>query len=237
MTDGRRFRFAPRPGPTLLTVAAAALFATLGMWQLGRAAGKRALAADFAAAGPALPLTRAVGDAPRYQRVTARGHYDADHQFLLDNRIRDGVAGVEVLTPLVLADGSAILVNRGWLPIAPDRARLPDVSVPAEERSVIGRLDALPRPGIELASPPPSGWPRLVSFPKMPELAGMLRRTLRDEQILLDASDPDGYAREWRPPGTTAERHLGYAVQWFAFAATAVAIWIAVGLRRAGEAA
>src|SRR5262245_48101786 len=206
------------------------------MWQLGRAAEKRALAAEFAAEGSALPLTRALTGAPRYQRVTARGHYDADHQFLLDNRMREGVAGVEVLTPLVQDDGSAVLVNRGWLPLPPDR-RPPEVPVSAGERRVSGRLDRLPRPGIELSSPPATGWPRLVSYPKMPELAGMLRRELREEQLLLDASDPDGYAREWQPPGTGPERNFGYALQWFAFAATAVAIWIAIGLRRTGESA
>lgn len=235
MPIARRLRFAPRPGATLLTLVAALLFAALGKWQIERAAEKRILAAEFAATGIAVPLPAAGVEAPRYQLVLARGHYDAEHQFLLDNRTRDGRAGVEVLTPLLLADGGAIIVNRGWLSFGDDRTTLPAVPVAIDPRRVTGRLDRLPRPSIELESAPGTGWPRLVSFPHTAELASMLGRDLRPNQILLDAAEPDGYARDWRLPGTTPMRHLGYAVQWFAFAATAVAIWFALGLRRDGE--
>jgi surfeit locus 1 family protein len=231
----RRLRLAPRLWPTVLTVAAVALFIALGNWQLGRAAEKRALAADFARGGPAGSLAQAGADPPRYLRVTLRGHYDPDHQFLLDNSAHDGEPGVLVLTPFVANDGRAVIVNRGWLPWGADRAVLPAIPVPADERTVSGRLDALPRPGIELVSTPGSGWPKLVNFPHMADLAAQLRRTLHPDQLLLDAGEPDGYLRDWRLPGTTVDRHLGYAVQWFAFAATAIAIWLAVSLRRRGE--
>lgn len=235
MPIGRRLRFAPRPWPTVLTVAAAALFVALGNWQLDRAAGKRALAADFTRGGPALPLAQAGVAPPRYLQVAVRGHYDPDHQFLLDNSSHDGQAGIQVLTPFLMTDGRAVLVNRGWLPWGENRAVLPAVTVAADERTVTGRLDLLPRPPIELTSTPGSDWPRLVSFPRMDELATQLRRELQPQQILLDATGRDGYARDWRLPGTTAERHLGYAVQWFAFAATAIAIWFALSLRRHGD--
>lgn len=232
-----RWRFAPRPAATLATVAAVVAFAVLGNWQLGRAAEKRALAADFARAGPALELPPDGALLPRYQRVQARGRYDAGRQFLLDNRSHAGAAGVEVLTPLLLADGGAVLVNRGWLPFGADRARLPDVAVDADPRSVAGRVSGLPRAPVELAAPPAADWPRLVNYPKHEELAAMLGRELRPGMILLDPAEPDGYARDWSVTGTSPERHLGYAVQWFALAATAAAIWIALSLKRAGEAA
>ncbi len=207
-------------------------FVALGNWQLGRAAEKRALYAEFARAGPEAPLPPASMPAPRYQRVSARGAFDAGHQFLLDNMTHDGQAGVQVLTPLLLADGSAVLVNRGWLPFGPTRESLPEVAVGRDSRLVSGRLDDLPRPAIRLAVPPASGWPRLVSFPGMEELATALGRKLRPQLILLDARAPDGYLRDWRVPGMTPDRHLGYALQWFAFAATAVVIWLVLGLRR-----
>lgn len=230
-----RLRFAPRPAGTVAAVAAAFLCATLGNWQLGRAAEKRALTADFARAGPALELGTLPAGAPRYQRVTARGHYDSGRQFLLDNRSHAGQAGMEVLTPLVLADGSAVLVNRGWLPHGPSRETLPGVGVADAPRAVSGRLDELPQPSIRLDAPPAAGWPRLVQYPRMDELSAMLGRKLQPRMLLLDPAEPDGYVREWSVPGTTSERHLGYAVQWFAFAALAIAIWIAVSLRREGE--
>jgi surfeit locus 1 family protein len=231
-----RWRFAPRPVATLTTVAAVAAFAALGSWQLDRASGKRALAADFGRLDPAVDLPAAGAAIPRYQRVIARGNYDAAHQFLLDNRSRAGAAGIEVLTPLLLADGSAILVNRGWLPFGADRTRMPDVAVSGGTRRVTGRFSALPRAPVELAAPPSTHWPRLVNYPRDEALAAMLGRELRPGMILLDAADPDGYARDWSLSGTTPERHLGYAVQWFALAATAAAIWIALSLKRTGEA-
>ena len=230
-----RSRFAPRWLPTLATIAAVMLFAALGVWQLGRAGQKRALASDFAASGPAIDWRQLPADAPRYQRVSLRGHYDPDHQFLLDNRSHDSVAGVEVLTPLVLDDGSAVIVNRGWLPFGATRQDLPAVPVDGDKRTVVGRIDELPRPGIWLKAPVATGWPRLVQYPRMEELEAALGRELASRQVLLDPAVPDGYVRAWAVPGTTADRHLGYAVQWFAFAALAGAIWVVLSFRKPGE--
>lgn len=231
----RRSRFAPRPAPTLLTLAAVALFSVLGAWQLGRAAEKRALAADFAGGGPALEWRQLPPDAPRYQRVTLRGRYDPERQFLLDNMAHESVAGLQVLTPLVLEDGSAVLVNRGWLPWGRSRGTLPDVAVDGGQRTVVGRIDDLPRPGIWLEAPPATGWPRLVQYPRMEELAAAIGRELAPRQVLLDPAVPDGFVREWAVPGTPADRHLGYAVQWFAFAAVAVTLWLVLSFRKPGD--
>jgi surfeit locus 1 family protein len=216
-------------------VGAVALFAALGNWQLGRAAEKRGLAADFAAGGPPIDWQQLPPDAPRYQRVRLRGHYDPAHQFLLDNMSHESVAGVHVLTPLLLDDGSAVLVNRGWAPYGPTRQDLPAVEVGGEKRTIVGRLDELPRPGIWLKAPPAAGWPRVVQYPKMPELAAALGRELAPRQVLLDPGVPDGYVREWTVTGTTVDRHIGYAVQWFAFAAVAAALWVVLSFRKTGE--
>jgi surfeit locus 1 family protein len=230
-----RSRFAPRLVPTLLAATAIVLFVALGDWQLGRAEEKRALAADFTAASPAIDWRRLPAGAPRYQRVSLQGRYDADHQFLLDNMSHDSVAGVEVLTPMLLDDGSAVIVNRGWLPFGATRQDLPDVAVDGGPRKVVGRIDDLPRPGIWLKAPAAAGWPRLVQYPQMNELSAALGRELAPRQVLLDPAVPDGYVRDWLLPGTPADRHLGYAVQWFAFAVLAGAIWFVLGFRPPGE--
>jgi surfeit locus 1 family protein len=235
MNPGRS-RFAPRLWPTLAAAAAVVAFAGLGEWQLGRAVSSRALAEDFGRGGPSLEWRRLPADAPRYQHVTASGHYDTEHQFLLDNMSHAGIAGVEVLTPLLLIDGRALLVNRGWQPFGATRADLPEVAVDAEPRRITGRIDELPRPGVRLAAAPATGWPRLVQFPRMEELSKSLGRDLDSRVILLDASEADGYARDWTVRGTDPDRHLGYAVQWFAFAALAGAIWFTLSLRKPSEA-
>jgi surfeit locus 1 family protein len=225
-----------RPIATVATAAAVLLFVALGNWQLGRATAKRLIDEQFSRAEAALPLPPASIAVPRYQRVTASGSYDADHQFLLDNMSEAGQAGVHVLTPLLLSDGSAVLVDRGWLPFGATRDSLPAVAVAGTARTVAGRLDQLPRPSIRLMAAPADGWPRLASFPEMKELASQLGRELHPQLLLLDPREADGFVRNWQVPGTTYVRHLGYAIQWFAFAAAAVAIWFALGLRRRGEA-
>lgn len=231
----RRLRFVPRPVATAATVGAALLFVALGQWQLGRAGEKRALYDEFVRAGPAISLPPASAPAPRYQPVTASGLYDPGRQFLLDNMTHAGRAGVQVLTPLLRPDGTAVLVNRGWIPFGATRASLPDVAVAPDARTVAGRVDQLPRPLIRLKGQPGNTWPQLVGYPRLQDLAAALGRELYPQVILLDPREPDGYVRDWQVPGTTPDRHLGYAIQWFAFAATAVAIWIALSLRRAGE--
>ncbi len=137
MNPGRS-RFAPRPLPTLVAAIAVVACAVLGEWQLGRAAEKRVLAQDFARGGPALEWRQLPAGAPRYRRVSASGHYDPEHQFLLDNMSHAGIAGVEVLTPLLLDDGRAVLVNRGWQSFGATRADLPAAAIDGAPRRLPG---------------------------------------------------------------------------------------------------
>lgn len=235
LNPARNRMFAPRLIPTILAALAVVAFGALGHWQLGRADQKRAMARSFTAGGPAIDWPRLPADAARFQRVQLRGYYDGEHQFLLDNMSHESVAGVQVLTPLVLDNGDAVLVNRGWLPFGATRQDLPDVSVEGGKRTVVGRIDELPRPGIWLEGPEDTGWPRLVQYPAMADLSAALGRELAPRQVLLDPGVPDGYVRDWVVPGTTPDRHLGYAVQWFAFAALAAGIWFVLSFRRSGE--
>lgn len=229
--------FAPRLVPTLAMLALLGLLLGLGRWQLHRADEKRTLAAEFAR-GDAAPVALPSAPEPaRYARVTVSGRYLAGRQFLLDNMTHAGQAGYRVLTPLVTADGLLVLVDRGWLPVGASRAVLPAVAVGEEPRRVTGRLDHLPSAGIRLAGAGEGGWPRRVSYPRFAELEAALGRPLYRAIVLLDPAANDGYLRDWQPPAPGPERHLGYALQWFAFAATLVACWFVVSLRPHGRSA
>jgi surfeit locus 1 family protein len=228
--------FAPGLVPTLLMLPVLALLLGLGTWQLGRAEEKRALFEAFARGTDATSeLPPASRPAPRYTHVRLEGRYLPGRQVLLDNVTHAERVGYRVLTPLEREDGETVLVDRGWVPLGRSRAVLPDVAVDAEPRAIAGRVDALPRAGIDLEAPEGSGWPRVASFPSMPELERALGRPLYPQIVLLDADQPDGYVREWRPPGLPPERHLGYAVQWYSLATALVVIWIVVNTRRTAE--
>jgi len=67
----------------------------------------------------------------------------------------------------------------------------------------------------------------------MPQLAAVLGRRLEPRILLLDPGAPDGYLREWQPPGLPPLRHWSYALQWWAFAVAAVVIWFVLSWRKA----
>lgn len=238
VTIGRRGWSASWP-MTALTALAIVLFVFLGRWQWQRAEFKRALDANFSRGSQVVIDigTRASDALARYTQVSAQGRYDGSHQFLLDNISHNGQPGYEVLTPLLLADGRSVIVNRGWVPITSSRAQLPAVTLSAvEPLSVSGRLDQLPVAAIALGHVPPAAgqsWPKLTSFPTIADLSTALGRPLESRQILLNATEPFGYARDWQPAGLGVERHVSYAIQWWLFAALALVLYVYMNRVRA----
>jgi len=232
--------FAPHPLMTLLTLALLALLISLGRWQLRRADEKRVLYDSFASGSDATrPIEAATPPLPRYQHLVADGHYDDSRQLLIDNMVESGQAGYFVITPFELQGGGWVLVNRGWVPVGSSRAQLPAIPVNAQPRTIHGRADNLPSPGIQLGrravlAPP---YPVVAGFPKHEEIAALLqepRWASAADLILLDPGEPDGYVRHWSPPGFPPMRHIGYAVQWFGLATALFVIYIVTNSRRVG---
>jgi len=233
--------FAPSWPITLGAVLLCALFLRLGFWQWTRGNAREAEWSKFSqGAGDAVALgARGIEQVPRFQRVTLVGRFEAEHQFLLDNRTNNGNPGYEVLTPLDRPDGRIVLVDRGWVPFTGSRARLPIVALDVHGPvTVAGRSDDLPSGGLALGrAPPPAqgAWPKVTSFPTMSELSTALGgRRLEPRIVLLDPQEPNGYVREWRPPGMQPVRHWSYAIQWWCFAAATIVFWAVIGRRAAG---
>ena len=230
-------RFAPAPGMTLFTLVLCALFVRLGFWQWQRWVESDAAWTRFARGADLVqPLgARALEEVTLYQRVSVTGRLDGRHQFLLDNLSYRGRPGYQVLTPLVRSDGGALLIDRGWVPFSGSRSRLPGVAVSDASVSLSGRVAELPSAGLASGRAPPNPadpWPRVTSFPRAAELARALGVPLGERILLLDADAPDGYVRDWQPPGLAPLRHLSYAIQWWCFAALAVVVWGILSARR-----
>ncbi len=229
--------FAPRLFTTLLTIVLIALLISLGRWQLRRAAEKRILFDSFAAGTDATqPIDLHTPHLRRYQHIAASGHYDQSRQILIDNMVNAERAGYFVITPFALAGGGWVLVNRGWVPLGASRAVRPSIPVPGNPREVRGRADNMPSPGIQLGTKaelaPP--YPVVAAFPSRSDIARLLHEsswTSAADLVLLDPGEPDGYVRNWTPPGFPPMRHIGYAVQWFALALTLAIIYIVTNLR------
>ena len=233
--------FAPRAWAALFTAVAVAACVSLGWWQIGRAREKQALIDSFArGTRTSVQLTPdvRVDELPRYQHLRALGHYEPAHQVLLDNMpSHGGQPGYRVLTPF-RREGSSrlLLVDRGWVSLGASRAVQPDVAVGSDFRAVSGRLDGLPEPGVRVGTAGVRGdthWPRVLNFPRQTDVEHVLGARVENRILLLDPAAPDGFERVWRPSlGFGPERHLGYALQWFALALVAVVAFVALSIQR-----
>jgi cytochrome oxidase assembly protein ShyY1 len=232
------YRFLLTPG-WLGRIAAAVAVVTamvlLGGWQLDRYEERSAINARIDAAGAATPaaLTEVLAPPVPGQRVgppapggaawtvvTATGHFDPANEILVRNRTVQGRVGFEVLTPLVLPDGSAVLVDRGWVPPAPQgSAARPDVPpAPSGRITVLGRM----RPTESGARPVERHQGTLQTRRiNIEALATHLPYPLYHGYLLLDtpadpALTPIPVRRE------NAWLNAGYAAQWWIFAGLAV---------------
>ena len=208
------------------------LFVVLGFWQLARAEEKRTIARQWeqrrqlpAAALESLPLQPA---ALAHRRVRLQGRFLERYSFLLDNRIRDGRYGVEVITPF--QTGTAIvLVNRGWLEGDPYRRALPEIPPPPAQLSTLeGSVYVAPGESYTLGSiNSDQSWPRLVQAVDVPAMADMLGKPLWPYTVRLSMDSPVALLADWPLVNMRPEKHSAYAVQWFgmALALAALGVW------------
>jgi surfeit locus 1 family protein len=226
------YSFRPRAWAFIAAAAACAAGIALGNWQAGRAEEKQALhdALERSLRAPPveLPATPVAAEDLVLKRVAARGRFVDEHTVYLDNKLRRGRPGYEVVTPLRL-DGMHVLVNRGWAPAGATREALPEIRTPQGEVRVEGL--ALPRlPRVLEPGPPARGKVRLNV-----ELAAFEKETgLRLQPLVIEQHSPapDGLLREWPRPDAGIEKHQSYALQWYAFAALAVLLFLAFSFRR-----
>ena len=106
----------------VLVVLAELTLLVLGAWQWQRLEQKRELEAAFEARTAGAPLAAAEVEAlppgdRDFEVVALNGRWDTERLFRVSNRYRSSILGEEAIVPLLLADGSAVLVNRGWYPI------------------------------------------------------------------------------------------------------------------------
>jgi cytochrome oxidase assembly protein ShyY1 len=201
-------------------------FVSLGNWQLDRLAQRKERNATTIAneQKPVQPyeqvFTHPITDADQWQRVEARGTFDADHQFVVRYRSNGGVDGYEVVTPLRTA-GGAVLVDRGFIPLERG-TRIPSVASapPAGEVTVVGHVRRNER-GRRAAITPVGNQMRLINSNA---IAATLPYEIESGYIGLLTVQPE--QQGFQPiqlPDLSEGPHFWYAVQWFLFSAIGVA--------------
>jgi surfeit locus 1 family protein len=225
-------------------LAVALLVATtcvaLGIWQIARLHQKQQFNAAVRAGLSASPapldtlLTRGVdADTVRYRRAEATGTYDIAHGFVLFGRTQNSQAGNHILTPLRLADGQAILVDRGWVPLNVDEPGTAGIAPPAGDVQVEGVL-------FSSEGDPPGAVGRsaltetTLAKVDLARIQSQLPYRIAPDYLLLQQQSPPQPDRFPEPaplPELSEGPHLGYAVQWFTFAAIAVVGFVVLALR------
>jgi surfeit locus 1 family protein len=218
-----RIRF----GLPALLVVVALVCARLGVWQLHRLHERRAANAAALAARREPVVDLAASSLPRTlanRRVRGSGRYDRGHEIVLRGVTFEEAPGVQVVTPLVLASGAAVLVKRGFVPapdaVTADLAGLDETGVVTISGLALP-IDSSRRRGVPLTRDGQTTWARL----DLPALREALPYPLLPVYV-LQAPDPalPRSPRRLQVPALDDGPHLSYALQWFAFATTALIV-------------
>lgn len=214
----------------LAVLVLAGVCVELGRWQLHRLDERRArndvtrsnLAAPPAPIDRILGAQGVVGDQHAWRTAVVTGRYDASKQVILKYRNVNDNPGFEIVTPLMLSDGKAVLVDRGFL--ARQGAELMPGHVPAVpggEVTVTGRLQRSERGGSTNGGTPDDGTARLINGPDFAKVLGL---NLYDGYLMADKQEPANDAAFAGFPGPEIDDgpHFFYALQWFFFAMLAI---------------
>jgi cytochrome oxidase assembly protein ShyY1 len=210
----------------------------LGFWQFHRhqhrVAQNTLIAKNLEAKPvPVTELTSPGHTVPRadyWRQVTATGTYDTSHEVVVRRRTSaDDRVGFHVLTPLILADGRAVLINRGWIPAAADQRAFPSVPpAPKGTVTVTGRLKAdetTQASGIKDLAGLPRRQVMLISSAQQAKALG---RTVLGGYLEQTAPEPAGSSPELipDPDHDSIGAHMAYAVQWWLFTAAVPVGWV-----------
>ena len=229
------YSFTPKIWSIIVTAAFVFLFIELGNWQLSRADEKNAQQAqlDMLSQQPiiTLPRTRVKLEDFQYREVEIRGEYLPSHTIYLDNKTYKGVAGYHVLTPIKLVNSPLhVLINRGWIAAGLDRAVLPHVPLVQGEMIVTGVVVSPEQRMLQLSGQVLTGavWSNL-DMQRYQETTGL---ELQPILVLQKDQLEDGLVREWHRPDSGSAKNMGYAIQWFSLAATAIIIFLVLNVKR-----
>lgn len=218
------------------------LFLLLGFWQLDRSEQRQAILEGYqhSLRAQAVRLDEARKDYAelRYQSVWLRGEYQPQKQFLLDNQMRNGIAGVQVLTPFKTELGHWVLVDRGWVALDARRQLTASVGLIASKPLTINAYIYVPFAKAFSLGGMDDGqwdWPKTVQFLDFAQMAERLEVPLLPLVLRLRPDQAQAYQADWPLVSMSPERNFAYAVQWFALATAVMVVFLILTFRTAKD--
>ncbi|MDO6747560.1 SURF1 family protein [Gilvimarinus sp. 1_MG-2023] len=217
-TPSPQLKFTPNIPLVILSLVLLPALISLGVWQLGRAEEKRSIEAALNARQTQAPINLdwQTQLAP-YTRVIARGRFDNNRIWLVDNRQRGGRVGYEVVQPLRLTNGFEVLVNRGWVQAPAKREQIPSIEPLIGEHTVFASVAALSDHPMLSAKSQSEQWPKIITQIAPQEMLGTSKQA-RSYYLNIDSASVGALRTEWKAVNMKSSKHTGYAVQWFAMA-------------------
>lgn len=233
-----RFLLQPKwIGFHLLVVAAIVTMVNLGLWQLRRLDERQQFNTTVEARydEPPVPIDELLDsdtnpEDVEWRPVTASGTYLPEETITIVNRSQNGRAGMNVVVPMQLDDGSVLLVNRGFVPLSMEISP----PVPATDVEILARLRASQEKRLGQLSDPAEGHLEIAQRVDIDRLAAQLPGEVVPMYVDLTESNPSevgGLPEPVATPVLGEGNHLSYAMQWLIFA-TAVAVGWVLAVRR-----
>ena len=206
----------------MLIISAALLVPALiglGFWQVDRAEQKKQLIHSWSQQQVQTRIPQlSEFSAGQYMNLNLQGYFDRQHYFLLENRFRDGKLGFEVLVPFSTEFGERVLVNLGWIKAGNNRVEKPVVTIPQSLNSIQGGARLI-RPGFSLgALSVDQIWPIRIQQLDATYISQLLSTDILPIEIRVKTSVIPELRLDWPVSVMKPEKHLAYALQWFAMA-------------------
>jgi surfeit locus 1 family protein len=199
----------------------------LGFWQMERADEKQQLVDRYAKNQQLPPIVEvqdimADGD-HQYRRAWIKATADNQRIIILDNRVKNGRPGYEILQAAsIFGENKKLLINRGWVPASLDRSILPSIAPISAEMQLRGNLYRRLKGGYQLDDGVTvvKSWPSRIGWVSVARAEELFGEKFFPYQLRLDQDSQGALETGWVTVAVQPEKHTGYAVQWFAMAIT-----------------
>jgi surfeit locus 1 family protein len=210
-------------GFTILCLFFFILFCVLGVWQLHRFSYKKNLLIAYqqrlADQPKSLNEIMQSTDSIQFQPLRVEGYYKNDATLIMQNQFHHGQDGFEIITPLQINNQKKLLlVDRGW--VKKTKNGLPKIIAIKEKQTIIGHVKELNEYQFILGKNILEKTSSYLVIQKV-DINELHHATNQDYYpfiLRLDASQSNGFVRDWTLSNIMPERHMGYAIQWFIMA-------------------
>ena len=221
------FKWQPNAKILVFSLLMMPLLLSLGAWQLERGEEKQQIV-DHHARNQQLPPVispeqLAFGEDHQYRLAWIRGTVDNQRVIILDNKVKNGRPGYEILQPVTVSGLSEkLLINRGWVKASLDRDILPSIPPIEDGVQLRGYLYQTLTGGYRLDDGigHVQDWPSRVGWITLERAEELFGESFLPYQLRLDQDSPGALKTGWTTVAVQPEKHVGYAVQWFAMAFT-----------------